>query len=89
MNCKHCNKKMKAFTKTQDWATRRYHAVCWRKHMDVLEQKYVVVDHEKRAEVFVKVEAARLRILKEQYPISWKYIAHEVLIPLWKAPCLL
>ena len=89
MNCKHCNKKLKVFTKTTDWSTRKYHATCWRKHMDLLEKKYMVVDHEEKAEIFMKVEAAKLRILKQNYPISWKYMARDVVTPLWQAPCLL
>ena len=29
--CKECGKTMKAFTKTKDWPNRRYHATCYRK----------------------------------------------------------
>ena len=65
---------MQAFTKTKDWPNRKYHATCWRKHLE-----YMVVDHEERAEIFMKVEAASLRILKEKYSLSWKYMVHETL----------
>ena len=37
--CKECGKTMKAFTKTKDWPNRRYHATCYRKRRQRIEDQ--------------------------------------------------
>jgi len=30
--CAYCGKKLRAFTVTEDWKTRKYHKTCWKEH---------------------------------------------------------
>jgi hypothetical protein len=54
---------MKAFTKTKDWPNRRYHATCYRKRRQRIEdQDEEPINHEKQAEVFWKIEASTRKI---------------------------
>ena len=82
--CKECGKTMKAFTKTKDWPNRRYHATCYRKRRQRIEDRdEEPINHEKQAEVFWKIEAINA---KDRSSVGYQIV---YATPLWKAPILM
>jgi hypothetical protein len=75
---------MKAFTKTKDWPNRRYHATCYRKRRQRIENRdEESISHAIQAEVFWKVEAIDA---KDRSRVGYRIV---YATPLWKAQILI
>eukprot|EP01051_Picozoa_sp_SAG22_P001206 SAG22_NODE_45_length_24718_cov_12.462448_9_plen_93_part_00 len=89
LKCKGCGKKLIDFRTTRDWPNRKYHHTCWDKYRFRLMFEHEDTNTDRDAEIFLKVENAKQRILKRDMPNCYQYISHEIRTPLWKAPPLL